>query len=169
MALLVGRHINKIDKKGRVSVPKVFRAALTDSGFAGIYAFPFFKFHAIEACGEHFMQRLSDSLDDNLDLFSDDQDDIVAITLENAHQLAFDPEGRITLPEELMSYAGLSDQALFVGRGARFRIWSPGAYEENRAQAFARARVRGATVKLGPAAASGAGSNVIKPNLSEED
>lgn len=164
MALLVGKHINKIDAKGRVSVPKVFRAALADRGFAGIYAFPFFKTKAIEACDERFMQRLSESLEDNFDLFSDDQDDMVAITLENTYQLPFDPEGRITLPEELMVHAGLTNQALFVGRGARFRIWSPDAYEENRAQAFARARARGTTVKLGGAkmghsAARGADGN----------
>ena len=41
MPLLVGRYVNKIDRKGRVSVPKPFRDALAEqaSGFAGIYAY----------------------------------------------------------------------------------------------------------------------------------
>lgn len=151
MPLLVGRHVNKIDKKGRVSVPKPFRDALLkgngDGGFSGLYAYPLFKVHAIEACDEAFMQRLSESLDD-LDMFSDEQDDLAAVILENAHALPFDPEGRIVLPPELTEYAGIDGQALFVGRGARLQIWNPEAYEPQRNQAFERARARGATLKL---------------------
>lgn len=150
MALLVGRHVNKIDKKGRVSVPKPFRDALAspeNGSFSGLYAYPLFKVPAIEACDEAFMARLAESLDD-LDMFSDEQDDLAAVILENAHPLPFDPEGRIVLPKELSEFANLDGQALFVGRGARFQIWEPGAYENQRNQAFERARARGATLKL---------------------
>ncbi len=151
MPLLVGRHINKIDKKGRVSVPKPFRDAFLagngEGGFSGLYAYPLFKVPAIEACDEAFMRRLSESLED-LDMFSDEQDDLAAVILENAHALPFDPEGRIALPPKLTEHAGLAGQALFVGRGARFQIWQPSAYEARSTQAFERARARGATLKL---------------------
>ncbi len=149
MALFVGRHVNKIDKKGRVSVPKTFRAALQAQGSAVVYAYPLFKHAAIEACGEAFMERLSASLDD-LDMFSDEQDDLAAVVLENAHALSFDPEGRVILPKELGDHAGLSGEAVFVGRGGRFQIWAPAAYEANRGTAFERARASGATLKLRP-------------------
>ena len=43
-----------------------------------------FKASAAEACDQAFMSRLSASLDD-LDMFSDDQDDLAAIILESAH------------------------------------------------------------------------------------
>jgi MraZ protein len=147
MTLFVGRHVNNIDRKGRVSVPKPFRAALQAQGSQIVYAYPLFKHAALEACGETFMARLSASLDD-LDMFSDEQDDLAAIVLENAHPLSFDPEGRITLPKELADHAGISDQIAFVGRGARFQIWEPKAYQANRSMAFERARARGATLKL---------------------
>ena len=78
MTLFVGRHDNKIDTKGRVSVPKPFRASLQAEGSQKLYAYPLFKYAAIEACGEDFMARLSVSLDD-LDMFSDEQDDLAAI------------------------------------------------------------------------------------------
>ena len=58
MPLLVGRYVNKIDKKGRGSVPKPFRDSFKGQGFKGIYAYPLFKYPAIEACGEDFMMRL---------------------------------------------------------------------------------------------------------------
>ena len=149
MALLVGRHVNKIDSKGRVSVPKPFRAAIGDQGFAGIYAYPSFKYPAIEACGDAFMRRLSESLE-GLEMFSDDQDDLASVILENAHALAFDPEGRVVLPKELLDYAGIDGQALFVGRGPNMQIWAEATYDKHRGQAFERARSRGATLRLRP-------------------
>ena len=150
MALLVGRHLNKIDKKGRVSVPKPYREAVLAEGFAGVYIYPYFKYPALEGAGEAFMQRLSESMEDNLDLFSDEQEDLAAITLENTFQLAFDSEGRIILPQELCVHAGLTDQALFVGHGSRFQIWSPEAYQEHRSGALERAKATGATLRLSP-------------------
>ena len=147
MTLFVGRHVNRIDKKGRVSVPKPFRAALQAQGSALLYVYPLFKHQALEACGEAFMARLSASLED-LDMFSDDQDDLAAIVLENAHALSFDPEGRVALPKELAEHAGITADAAFVGRGGRFQIWSPKLYAANRDRAFERARARGATLRL---------------------
>jgi len=147
MAALIGRHKNKIDKKGRVSVPKPFRDALADQEFAGVYAFPSFKHPAIEVCGSAFIQRIITSLDD-LDLFSDDQDDLASTILGNSHQLAYDTEGRIILPSDLLEHAEISTQTVFVGRGTRFQIWEPAAYDVQNSNAFARARSRGATLKL---------------------
>lgn len=147
MTLLVGRHSFKIDKKGRVSVPKPFRDSFEGQDFAGLFAYPLFKVDAIEACGEDFMSRLSESLED-LDLFSDEHDDLAAVILENAHRLPFDSEGRVVLPKELLDFANITNEVLFVGRGARLQMWEPAAYEINRKQAFERARSRGATLRL---------------------
>ena len=149
MALFVGRHINRIDKKGRVSVPRPFRAALESVGSQILYLYPLFKASAVEACDQVFMSRLSASLDE-LDMFSDDQDDLAGIILESAHALNFDTEGRIQLPSEIIQHAGISKEALFVGRGARFQIWSPKIYESNRSQAFERVKARNPTLSLLP-------------------
>ena len=133
-----------------MSVPKPFRAALDPQSFSGLYAFPLFKYPAIEACGEDFMGRLSESLED-LEMFSDDHDDLASVILENAHALPFDREGRIVLPGELIDYAGIGGQALFVGRGTRMQIWNPATYDKaSRPPAAGRARSRGATLRLRP-------------------
>jgi MraZ protein len=149
MSALIGKYVNKIDKKGRVSIPKPFRDAFAGQSFAGVFAYPSFKFPVIEASGEAFIERVAASLDD-LDMFSDEQDDLAAVILENAHSLPFDPEGRVILPKDLVEHAGLSDEAVFVGRGTRFRIWAPAAYDRHRAEAFENARRRGATLTLRP-------------------
>jgi len=150
MSVLVGRHLYKIDKKGRVSVPKPFRESFLAKVFMGVYVYPYFKFPALEGTDEAFMQRVTDSLEENLELFSEDQDDLASITLEYTFKLAFDPEGRVSLPKELCEHAGLKDEALFIGRGSRFQIWSPELYREHRGGAFERAKAKGATLSLSP-------------------
>lgn len=148
MPLLVGQHTNKIDRKGRVSVPKQFRDYYQSrGGYSGIYVYPSPKLAAIEGCDEQFMERVSASLED-LALFSDEQNDLAAVILESAHALPFDPEGRIVLPTELVTHAGLDSEAMFVGRGTTFQIWSPAAYGLRHAEAFERVRERGATLAL---------------------
>jgi len=148
MALFVGRHLNKIDKKGRTSVPKPFRASFEDQNFRGMYAYPSFKFPAIAACGEEFMTLLSDSLSEETDFFSDDQDDLAAVILENAAQLSFDGDGRVILPQDLLDHACITDEALFVGRGREIFIWEPKAYENHAKEAFERAKLTKRTLKL---------------------
>ncbi len=144
-ARLIGTHINKIDKKGRVSVPKPFRDFFKGQDFAGIYVFRSFKDAAIEGAGDAFMDDIVNRLDD-LELFSDEQEDLAAVILQNSFQLPFDPEGRVVLPQTVIEHAGLSDEAVFAGRGSRFQIWQPDAYEENNRQTFERVRSRGATL-----------------------
>jgi len=148
MALFVGRHLNKIDKKGRTSVPKPFRASFETQSFRGMYAYPSFKFPAIAACDEEFMTVLADSLTAETDFFSDDQDDLAAVILESATQVSFDTEGRVIMPQELLDHAGITDQALFVGRGREIFIWEPSAYENHAKEAFSRAKAAKRTLKL---------------------
>lgn len=150
MPLLVGQHTNRIDRKGRVSVPKQFRDFYAaKGGFAGIYVYPSPRLAAVEGCDEAFMDRVAASLDD-MALFSDEQSDLASIILGSAHALPFDPEGRIVLPADLVAYAALDTEATFVGRGTTFQIWHPEAYAARHAEAFRRARERGATLALRP-------------------
>lgn len=152
MPVLVGRHVNRIDRKGRVSVPKTFRDYLqAQGGFLGAYAYGLINEPGIEGCGESFMTRVAESVE-RLGMFSDDHDEFALALLESAHQLPFDPEGRITLPAELVEHAGLQAEVLFVGRGSRFQIWNPSTYQQHRNELVDRLRSRGATLKLAPAA-----------------
>jgi MraZ protein len=152
--VFIGRHTNKIDKKGRISVPKAFRDALGDAS-AAVFIFPSFKFPALEAAPRAFIEQFVASLDATHDLFSDDQDDLAATVIENTHELACDPEGRVILPKFLMEHANLGDEAVFVGRGTRFQIWSPSLYEPHNARAVERVRARGATLPMRPADKAG--------------
>lgn len=140
--------VNKVDRKGRVSVPAPFRAALAGETFQGIIAYPSLADRAIDAFGRNALEelnrlRLQQTLqqgDFEGALLGGDStvDTIMAL----AHELPFDGEGRIILPGVLAEAAGITERAAFVGRGSRFQIWAPEAFEEHQKSAVAALRAR---------------------------
>lgn len=147
MALFLSTYTNKIDKKGRVSVPAPFRASLASQHFNGIVAYASFVHPCVEACGIDRIERLSESIDD-LDPFSEERDAFATSILGGCVQLGFDGDGRVLLPELLISEASLSDRAVFVGKGQTFEIWKPETFEEYSTKARELARDRRGNLSL---------------------
>lgn len=147
MSLFLSTFINKVDKKGRVSVPAPFRSALVEESFQGIVVFRSYRFDAIEACGLSRMGLLSERVD-RLDLFSEDQDELTAAIFADAHQLSFDTDGRVMLPEVLTAHANIKDKVAFVGRGTTFQIWEPDYFKEHQEKARENILAKGATLKI---------------------
>lgn len=147
MTLFLSTFINKLDKKGRVSVPISFRQALAGQAFQGIVAFRSYKLPAIEGMGINRMERLRDSVD-QLDLFSEAQDDLTATIFADAQMLAFDGDGRVVLPQILFEHAKIKDTAAFVGRGATFQIWNPEDFAAHQSEVRKRVQEKQSTLKL---------------------
>lgn len=125
MALFLSRSVNKVDKKGRVSVPAPFRAALGEEITDGIaLTKPVSRLDCIEAAPMSRAHQRMAQLDE---LDEDDEDHwaLAMVALGNMRQVTFDPEGRIILPEDLKEFAGIDDTAVFVGMGKTFQIWHP--------------------------------------------
>ena len=148
MALFLSTTINKVDRKGRVSVPAAFRAVLSGQAFHGIVAFPSFKHPAVQCGGMEWMEKLGAGVD-AYDMFSDEHDTLTAAPFANAQQLSFDGEGRVLLPESLIEHASLSEQAAFVGRGPLFEVWNPGTFQAYQAEAVRQASEKGLTLRPG--------------------
>lgn len=145
MALFLSTHTNKVDAKGRVSVPAGFRATLSDQSFQGVVLIPSNKFAALEGFGMNMMQEISSRLD-RFDLFSDEQDDLAAAIFASATPLSFDDTGRIGIPKELLAHAGITDNAVFVGLGNKFQIWEPQAFSKRRESAMQQVQANGLTI-----------------------
>lgn len=144
LALFLSTFVNKVDRKGRVSVPATFRASLTGQAFNGIVAYRSFKLPSIEAGGIDRMEEMSARID-TLDEFSEDRDSLSSIFAE-AQQLAFDGEGRVVLPEALCQHAGITESAAFVGQGRTFQIWEPQRFDRHQQELRERARRQGTTL-----------------------
>lgn len=160
MGHFLGTHRNRLDAKGRVSVPAPFRAALraldaaagAQAASGSLVLRPSHKHACIEAWPGAVFEALAQPLD-RLDLFSEAHDDLASVLYAEATPVEGDREGRIVLPEPLARHAGLRDEVVFMGLGRIFQIWSPEAAEARRSEARARAAARGLTLPPGPAPA----------------
>ena len=148
MTQFLGTHQNRLDAKGRVSVPAPFRAALrqeTDPASCGVGSIvlrPSHKYPCVEAWPMSGFEALAAPIE-RLDLFSEEHDDLASTIFAEAFPADIDKEGRILLPGALIAHAGLQDSVAFMGLGRIFQIWEPGAADRRRAEAFERARARG--------------------------
>lgn len=129
MALFLSTFTNKIDSKGRVSVPAQFRASLVNKDFSGIVIYESFVNECLEGCDLERIKKISDSID-NLDPFSEERDAFATTVLGGSVQLSMDGEGRVVLPESLIKKAKIKDSVVFVGKGSTFEIWQPAKFEE---------------------------------------
>lgn len=132
---------NKIDKKGRVSVPASFRSILAKdsaSGVVQIFSYPAIDAAAIECGGASLLNKVYQLIED-LPPYSDERDEMSTALFGGSTQLKIDSDGRIILPDDLREQANLTDFATFVGMGDKFRIWSPKLFETYMREARAKA------------------------------
>jgi MraZ protein len=155
MDRFVSTFTNKIDAKGRVSVPASFRAVLERDGYAGgVYCYPSLDAPALDAGGERLAKKI-DGLLSGLPDYSDERDELSVALYGDVQVLSIDGDGRIVLPEALRAHAGLDTAVTFVGLGDKFQMWEPGRFDQRRKDA--RSKVQ-STRKL-----FGAGSRVALP------
>lgn len=128
MALFLSTFTNKVDAKGRVSVPSQFRASLVNENSSSLVLYESFINDAIEGCDLERIKKISDSID-NLDPFSEERDAFATAILGGSFQLSIDGDGRVIIPENLLKKAKIKTNAIFVGKGSTFEIWEPKAFE----------------------------------------
>lgn len=138
MALFLSTYVNKIDKKGRVSVPARFRSVLAGNGFDSVVLLPTINGDAIDACGMDVMERLLEKIG-GFDPLSEDRESYADALMSDAIELPIDGDGRIMIPLDMLKNAGIDGQCAFVGRGDSFQIWQPDAFEVRKKEARARA------------------------------
>src|SRR5580698_8141081 len=119
MPVFLSSFVNRIDKKGRVSVPASFRAAL-GADASGIVVFKSLQQEALDGCSIGHLELLSQSLEKQ-DLPPDFYELIETTIFGGSVQLPFDSEGRVSLPANLAGAVGISDEVAFVGRRKTFQ------------------------------------------------
>jgi MraZ protein len=143
--MFLSTYVNKVDRKGRVSVPATFRASLADQRFPGIVVFPSYKYPALDGNGIDRMEELIARLD-TIEEFSDEHENLAALMFASSQRLPFDTEGRIILPPDLAEHASITESAAFVGLGKSFQIWEPGRFSEHLTTLRERARRQGTKI-----------------------
>ena len=127
--MFLSTYENKIDKKGRVSVPSTFRSHLNSMGYNGFITYPSFNHPALEACSQDRIEKLSNTID-SLNPFEEKRDYFATSVLSESESLQFDTEGRVSLSNKLLKHANIKSNILFVGLGKTFQIWEPKNFEK---------------------------------------
>ena len=144
--MFLSTYENKLDKKGRVSVPASFRSYLSSLGYNGVICYPSFNNQSIEACSQDRIEKLSNTID-SLNPFEEKRDFFATSILSESISLQFDSEGRISLPTKLLKHAKIKNNMLFVGQGKTFQIWESSIFEKFKAQAKKKSNLYRASLK----------------------
>ncbi|MGB2163157.1 MAG: division/cell wall cluster transcriptional repressor MraZ, partial [Candidatus Puniceispirillaceae bacterium] len=131
---------NRIDKKGRLSVPAPFRAVL-ERRRDPLFLFKSLTEPCLEGCGAERIEQIVDAID-SMDSLSSEVATLQTM-LSSAQEMKLDAEGRIMLSADFIDFAELDETALYAGIGRSFQIWLPERYRSREANARARAKTDG--------------------------
>ena len=144
--MFLSTYENKLDKKGRVSVPASFRSYLSNLGYNGVICYPSFNNSSIEACSQDRIEKISSAID-SLNPFEEKRDYFATSVLSESSNLIFDTEGRVQFSKKLLDYAKIKNDILFVGLGKTFQVWSPKNFEKFKSFAKKKALQSRSTLK----------------------
>ena len=137
---------NRLDKKGRVSVPAAFRSHLSSLGYNSVVCYPSFTNSSIEFCPQSRIEKIMETID-NLNPFEENRDIFSTSILANSHQLNFDTEGRVTLTEQLIKHTDVKEKVFYVGQGKTFQMWEPLQFKKFSDEARKKAKSQRSSLK----------------------
>ena len=144
--MFLSTYENKLDKKGRVSVPASYRSYLSSIGYNGIICFPSFNNHCVEAWPQDRVEKISNTID-TLNPFEEKKDYFATSILSESVNLIFDTEGRISLTKKLLQHSKIKTRILFVGLGKTFQIWEPTLFEKFKTKAIKKSNLNRSSLK----------------------
>ena len=144
--MFLSTYENKLDKKGRVSVPASYRSYLSNMGYNGIICYPSFNHPCIEAWPQDRIEKISNAID-SFSPFEEKKDYFATSILSESINLQFDTEGRVQIASKLLKHAKIKNSMLFVGQGKTFQIWEPALFEKFKANAKKKSNINRASLK----------------------
>lgn len=139
MDLFLSNFTNRLDSKGRVSIPAPFRGVLNRDGFEGLYVYPSLEAQAAD-CGGRALLGDIEKLLQPLSTESVDWEAFASTLYGQSEILKVDSEGRIILTDTLKAHTGIGTDVTFVGMGRKFRMWEPSRFQAYQAEAKDRVR-----------------------------
>ncbi|WP_188079885.1 division/cell wall cluster transcriptional repressor MraZ [Neorhizobium sp. P12A] len=125
---------NRIDAKGRVSVPSVFRSVLAERNIRELYCFQDFVFPAISIGGLELLDRFERQIAAE-DPFSPEANQMSLLIHGGGVFMKLDAEGRLMVTDFIRDFTGITNEVAFVGRADHFQLWRPEEFQVRQSQA----------------------------------
>lgn len=129
--------VNRVDAKGRVSVPAHFRSVVQKRGYSELYALRALDIPALDVGGLDLLDRYEQRIAQE-DPFLQTADDMSFFCHGDGMFLKLDQDGRITITDFMREHSGISSEVAFVGRGTFFQMWEPERLRDYGTQVRAR-------------------------------
>lgn len=121
--MLIGKYNFKIDAKNRVVLPSKFRANLTDT----IIATHGYDSGCINLYSKENFNKIFDSMFANIN--TEKMRHARRVFLSEAISIDVDSQGRIVLPEKIMSLFSKDKEITFLGQNDYVEIWNTNTLE----------------------------------------
>lgn len=132
--MLIGQYISKLTDKNRLSVPKKFRQEIGDD----IIIAKWYEGCLVIVSKENW-NRLKKRLIGETGLITSPVRDIDRFVLGSAFEISLDDQGRFVILDNLMNYADITDEVVFVGLEDRIEIWSANKWRDIEKSAMKKA------------------------------
>ena len=109
--MFLSTYENKLDKKGRVSVPASYRSYLSNLGYNGVICYPSFNNQSIEVWPQDRIEKISNTID-NLNPFEEKRDFFATSILSESINLQFDSEGILSAKTDVAKKSLFSSKGL---------------------------------------------------------
>ncbi|MEW6717372.1 MAG: division/cell wall cluster transcriptional repressor MraZ [Chloroflexota bacterium] len=122
--MFLSQYRHTLDNKGRLIIPARYRELLED----GAYITQGFERNLLVLTAQDFM-TVSERVN-QMSLTNPTARQLKRLLFSSADFVTMDKMGRILIPQFLREVAQLDSEAMVVGSGTYFEIWSPEAWDE---------------------------------------
>ena len=130
MKTFLGKIDAKLDAKGRVFVPSVFRKVLSEEERERVVVRMEVDEKYLLVYPESVWNRQVVELQSKLNEWDPEDQMLLMQFVGDAEVLEFDAQGRVLLPKRLQMRMGLENEIVFVGMVDRIAMWNKSVYEE---------------------------------------
>ena len=143
MQTFIGNIEGRLDEKGRIFVPAVYRKILAEAESKRIVMRRDTDNECLMFYPEEVWNEKVEQLRANLDEWDPEDQLILMQFMADAEYLEMDGQGRILLQKKNLETIGAQQDVLFVGMLNRFALWAPEKFAEKRlSQSELAARLR---------------------------
>lgn len=134
--MFYGTFNHAIDAKGRTSLPARFREALAAAGEPKVFLIQAAGLRALRALPLSEWKKLEERVLKVSPFDQRGQKNILRY-ISSAQEIDLDEHGRVLVPAQLRSYAGLLKDVVWTGMGRDMCLWDKARFEEQQAEEMA--------------------------------